>query len=274
MILPVDWLNRPDAPRLATAYRGDLQAIARILGVRPPVYVVVTGMETEPGFLEFARRMTEAFRTQEAMRILPSRRPSRYCWCRPRWPGLVFRLVRDLDASSHGERAGQPRRQQRPVTLSAPTSAASAANCPSCSRRRSRRPRGEKKSRCTAAISPRPGPRPTPWPAPPELSAGECWIMPLPHAGPRGRSSKTSAYRRAATGSRLDRRVGRTLGMGLYRPGHRLPQLARPGDARGPGHGVDRHAAASALEAAIASGRACSHAICRPGRSVNEPETT
>jgi hypothetical protein len=64
VILPADWLNRPDAPRLATAYRGDLQAIARILSVRPPVYVVVTGMEKEPGFLEFARRMTEAFRAR------------------------------------------------------------------------------------------------------------------------------------------------------------------------------------------------------------------
>ena len=64
MILPVDWLNRPDAPRLATAYRGDLQAIASILDLRPPVYVVVTGMESDPGFLEFARRMKESFRTR------------------------------------------------------------------------------------------------------------------------------------------------------------------------------------------------------------------
>jgi len=64
MILPVEWLNRPDAPRLATAYRGDLQAISRILDLRCPVYVVVTGMESEPGFLEFARRMKEAFRTK------------------------------------------------------------------------------------------------------------------------------------------------------------------------------------------------------------------
>ncbi len=63
-ILPVDWLGRADVPKLATAYRGDLQAIGRILNVRPPLYVVVTGMETEPGFLEFARRMTETFRTR------------------------------------------------------------------------------------------------------------------------------------------------------------------------------------------------------------------
>ena len=64
MILPIDWLNRSDAPRLATAYRGDLQAIASILDLRPPVYVVVTGMESDPGFLEFARRMKESFRTK------------------------------------------------------------------------------------------------------------------------------------------------------------------------------------------------------------------
>ncbi len=64
VILPMDWLDRPDAPRLATVFRGDLQAIARILQVRPPVYVVVTGMELEPGFLEFARRMTETFRAK------------------------------------------------------------------------------------------------------------------------------------------------------------------------------------------------------------------
>ncbi len=64
VILPVDWLDRPDAPRLATAYRGDLQAIARIVDVRPPIYVVVTGMESEPGFLEFAHRMQETFRAK------------------------------------------------------------------------------------------------------------------------------------------------------------------------------------------------------------------
>ncbi len=64
VILPVEWLNRPDAPRLATAYRGDLQTIVRMLRVRPPVYIAVTGMEKEPGFLEFARRMSEAFRTR------------------------------------------------------------------------------------------------------------------------------------------------------------------------------------------------------------------
>jgi IcmF-related N-terminal domain len=64
LVLPVDWLIRAEAPRLATAYRGDLQAIARILSVRPPVYVVVTGMESQPGFLEFAHRMTESFRTR------------------------------------------------------------------------------------------------------------------------------------------------------------------------------------------------------------------
>jgi hypothetical protein len=64
VILPMDWLDRPDAPRLATAYRRDLQAIARVLQVRPPVYVVVTGMESEPGFLEFAQRMEETFRTK------------------------------------------------------------------------------------------------------------------------------------------------------------------------------------------------------------------
>jgi len=64
MILPVDWLNRPDAPRLATAYRSDLQAIPRILELRCPVYFVMTGLESEPGFLEFARRMKESFRTR------------------------------------------------------------------------------------------------------------------------------------------------------------------------------------------------------------------
>jgi hypothetical protein len=64
VVLPVEWLDRPDAPRLATAYRGDLQAIARIMNVRPPVYVVVTGMESDPGFLEFAHRMKESFRTK------------------------------------------------------------------------------------------------------------------------------------------------------------------------------------------------------------------
>ena len=69
----MDWLDRPDAPRLATAYRGDLQAIARILQVLPPVYVVVTGMESEPGFLEFARRMTEYLSNQEEVWFLPSR---------------------------------------------------------------------------------------------------------------------------------------------------------------------------------------------------------
>jgi hypothetical protein len=62
--LPVDWLNRPDAPRLATAYRGDLQTIPRILQLRCPVYFVMTGLEAEPGFLEFARRMQESFRTR------------------------------------------------------------------------------------------------------------------------------------------------------------------------------------------------------------------
>jgi hypothetical protein len=62
MLLPVDWLDRPDAPRLATSYRHDLQAVTRILELGCPAYVVVTGMESAPGFLEFAHRMHESFR--------------------------------------------------------------------------------------------------------------------------------------------------------------------------------------------------------------------
>jgi type VI protein secretion system component VasK len=64
VILPVDWLNRPDSARLAIAYRGDLQAIPHILELRCPVYFVITGLESEPGFLEFANRMAESFRTR------------------------------------------------------------------------------------------------------------------------------------------------------------------------------------------------------------------
>ena len=102
VILPMDWLDRPDAPRLATVYRGDLQAVARVIQVRPPVYIVVTGMEAEPGFLEFAHRMTETFRNQEKVWLLPSRRAGRYGRARPRRSRLVLGLVPDLDALSHG----------------------------------------------------------------------------------------------------------------------------------------------------------------------------
>jgi IcmF-related N-terminal domain len=64
VIFPAAWLNRPDAPRLATAYRDDLRAIADILDLRCPAYAVVGSMEDVPGFLDFARRMHESFRTR------------------------------------------------------------------------------------------------------------------------------------------------------------------------------------------------------------------
>jgi hypothetical protein len=64
VIFPVDWLNRPDASRLATSYRDDLQSIARILECHYPAYAVVTGMESVPGFLAFVGSMQESFRAK------------------------------------------------------------------------------------------------------------------------------------------------------------------------------------------------------------------
>ncbi len=58
VLLPIDWASRPESTREAAAVRDDLQTIQRILGVGCPVFALFPGMETVPGFLEFAGRLS------------------------------------------------------------------------------------------------------------------------------------------------------------------------------------------------------------------------
>jgi type VI secretion system protein ImpL len=57
VLFPVPWASRGEAVPEAGALRDDLQAIRRILRVNCPIYAVVPGMETVPGFTEFLQRM-------------------------------------------------------------------------------------------------------------------------------------------------------------------------------------------------------------------------
>ena len=57
VLIPALELAGNQGPSLADAPRAALSAASRVLDTRHPVYVLITGMEDVPGFLEFVRRM-------------------------------------------------------------------------------------------------------------------------------------------------------------------------------------------------------------------------
>ena len=57
ILVPAATLDGPQAQAQAVAARAGLRAAAKGLSTRCPVYLIVTGMESVPGFLEFAHRM-------------------------------------------------------------------------------------------------------------------------------------------------------------------------------------------------------------------------
>lgn len=57
IIFPAAWLLRDDTLKAAGAVRDDLRVLERVLQVRCPVSVLVTGMESQPGFREFLERI-------------------------------------------------------------------------------------------------------------------------------------------------------------------------------------------------------------------------
>jgi len=61
-VLPVDALRGTRGGELAATYRAAARAVAAGSEVRCPFLVVITGMQDEPGFLEFVRRMPPEFR--------------------------------------------------------------------------------------------------------------------------------------------------------------------------------------------------------------------
>ena len=63
VLIPVDLLLTPEVRTFASAVRAGLRAVAEGLEIRCPVFVILTGMEEIPGFLEFARRMPEEYRS-------------------------------------------------------------------------------------------------------------------------------------------------------------------------------------------------------------------
>ena len=56
-VLPEDCLDGPRALNLAAGFTAGIRAAVAGLEVCCPVFVMVTGMENQPGFLEFAKRM-------------------------------------------------------------------------------------------------------------------------------------------------------------------------------------------------------------------------
>lgn len=58
VVLPLEWCRTPDAARDTAGVRDDLELIRRTLQVRCPVYAVISGMETMPGFTELIERLT------------------------------------------------------------------------------------------------------------------------------------------------------------------------------------------------------------------------
>ena len=91
-----------------------------------------------------------------------------------------------------------------------------------------------------------------------------------PHARWAARAiEQDRAYRRAAA-ARLDRRIGRTIGMGLIGVG--IGSLTcSAGDACGPGCSVDRHTVAACALSRDRATPGLLTRICRLGRSINEP---
>ncbi len=57
VLLPMPWCARPESVREAAAIREDLLVLHRILGVQCPVFAVFGGMQTVPGFDQFAARL-------------------------------------------------------------------------------------------------------------------------------------------------------------------------------------------------------------------------
>lgn len=57
VLMPMGWCARTESVKEAGAVRDDLQVVRRVLGVQPPVFVVLTGMEEVPGLVEFAARL-------------------------------------------------------------------------------------------------------------------------------------------------------------------------------------------------------------------------
>ena len=191
MILPVDWLERPDAARLATAFRRDLQSIARIVDVRPPVYVVVTGLESEPGFLEFAGRMKETFRTRRRCGFYLPGEPGDTAglvhrgliWFSGWYQTWILHLMAN-DPTNHkgnnalftfGSHIRRFRRRLPELLATAIAAPGGGENIPLHG--------------CYFAAT---GPSPdTDGMRSRGLSEGGCWTTPPPHAGPCGRSLKT-----------------------------------------------------------------------------------
>jgi hypothetical protein len=57
ILLPMGWCARPESVKEAGAVRDDLQVVRRVLGVQPPTFAILTGMEEVPGLVEFAGRL-------------------------------------------------------------------------------------------------------------------------------------------------------------------------------------------------------------------------
>ena len=57
VVLPIDWCSRPESVKDAAVVRDDIQAILRVLGVQCPAFAIFSGMESVPGFPEFAARL-------------------------------------------------------------------------------------------------------------------------------------------------------------------------------------------------------------------------
>ncbi len=57
VLLPIEWASRPESVINAAAIRDDLAALRRTLQLNPPVFALVSGMESVPGFLEFVGRL-------------------------------------------------------------------------------------------------------------------------------------------------------------------------------------------------------------------------
>jgi type VI secretion system protein ImpL len=72
LLLPRTWAGQPESVQWAAAVRDDLRALQRVLKIRSPIFVLISEMETAPGFPEFIRRMSNALRRNRCGFAVPS----------------------------------------------------------------------------------------------------------------------------------------------------------------------------------------------------------
>jgi type VI protein secretion system component VasK len=72
VLFPLSWAGQAESVKWAAAVRDDLRTLQRTLGLRFPVFTLISEMESAPGFLEFLRRMSNPLRQSRCGFAVPT----------------------------------------------------------------------------------------------------------------------------------------------------------------------------------------------------------